>query len=173
MNIFYLHHDPKKCAQYHLNRHVVKMILETCQLLCTALWMCGLEAPMKKTHHNHPSAVWARASKANFLWLQQLGLELCYEYTFRYGKIHKCQKIIKSLKVPDSLADTRFTQPTQAMPDEYKRSNSILAYRMYYAYGKTHLHNWEQKAWKNREIPKFIRYLSQFEFCEPLAASLQ
>lgn len=156
MNIFYLHFNTKKCARYHVDRHVVKMILETCQILCSAIWMCGGEAHCKLTHKNHPSCIWARQSKHNWFWLKKLGKALCQEYTHRYGKVHKLESVIRELKVPD-LPEIEFTQPTQAMPDIYKCEDSVTAYRKYYIEGKKHLHMWKNRhAWKNRKIPKFI-----------------
>ena len=97
MNIFYLDKNPKLCAQYHVDRHVVKMILETAQLLSTAHWLTGGEGPYRATHKNHPSAIWARSNKSNYNWLCKLGLELCEEYTYRYGKIHKTQQHLEWL----------------------------------------------------------------------------
>jgi hypothetical protein len=157
MNIFYLHHDVRKCAKYHVDRHVVKMIIEYCQLLCTAIWLSGGKAPLKKTHENHPCAIWARKSSGNWLWLQELALALCAEYTFRYEKQHKLQAVLESLQVPE-IPKGEFFQPPQAMPEEYKQKDSKDAYRCYYVYGKNHLFAWKSRhAWKNRKIPKFIR----------------
>ena len=160
MNIFFLHYNPTICAKYHVDRHVVKMILETCQLLCTAIQLTkeinDPEPPYKKTHENHPSSIWSRKSKKNWSWLKELGIALCKEYTYRYNKIHKCENIIKNLNCPN-LSDDEFTEPSQAMPDEYKDKSSIIAYRLYYACGKKHLHHHKNRhAWKNRKIPKFI-----------------
>jgi hypothetical protein len=156
MNIFFLHLIPTLCAMYHVDRHVVKMILETSQLLCTAIWCTGKEAPYKKTHENHPSAIWTRASKENWRWLKRLGIALCEEYEYRYGKHHKSRAILEGIECPD-LPDLPFTQPTQAMPNEYKNEDSIIAYRNYYLYGKKHLHSWKTRhAWKNRGVPPFI-----------------
>lgn len=151
MNIFFLHLDPKQCAKLHVDKHVVKMILETAQLLCSAIWLSGKKAPYKLTHKNHPCAVWTRANKENWKWLKQLGLSLCEEYTYRYGKIHKTQTVIENLECPN-LENGSFHVPPQAMPDKYKnKTNTIRAYRCFYTFEKAHLH-----SWKNREIPKFI-----------------
>ena len=68
MNIFYLDENHETCAQYHCDKHVIKMILETAQLLCCVHWVSGVEAPYKKTHVNHPSSVWARESLTNYKW---------------------------------------------------------------------------------------------------------
>lgn len=135
------------------------MILETCQLLCS-VWHIKdpthsiYEPPYRLTHKNHPCAIWARTSRPNYVWLCTLGKELCKEYTFRYGKIHKCQSMLNELEhnVPISFGVHEWTEPPQAMPDEYKKKNSVLAYRQYYRYGKTHLH-----FWKNRNVPFFMQ----------------
>jgi hypothetical protein len=152
MNIFYLNKEPKLCAQYHVDKHVVKMILETAQLLSTTHWVLGGEGPYKQTHKNHPSAIWARSNKSNYTWLCELGMELCKEYTHRYGKTHKTQKHIEwlSTNIPN-IPDGEFTQPTLAMPEQYKSDDHVQAYRLYYIKDKSHLH-----SWKKREIPEFI-----------------
>ncbi len=171
MNIFFLHYNTKKCARYHCDKHVIKMILETAQLLCSAIWLCGGQAPYKLTHKNHPSAIWTRTSKNNWNWLYSLGIELCAEYTFRYGKIHKTESIIRSLTVPESLENIDFTPPTPAMPEEYKpdeiTNDSVVAcYRAYYLNEKTKL-----LTWKNRKIPGWV---AKKEFLySPLARSLK
>ena len=74
MNIFILDLDPQSCAEAHCDKHVVKMILETAQLLSSALWITGVEAPYRLTHKNHPCAIWTRESLDNYMWLCQLGL---------------------------------------------------------------------------------------------------
>lgn len=159
MNIFFLHLVPEICAQMHIDKHVVKMILETTQLLCSVhhLTEGNTYVPCYKlTHKNHPSAIWTRTSKANYIWLCELGIELCKEYTYRYGKIHKCQEYIYDLQknVPD-LPDLEFTQPTQAMPDMYKGDDSIEAYRTYYFFDKTHMLSWKGKI-ASRKDPEWI-----------------
>ena len=140
MNIFYLDKNPKLCAQYHVDRHVVKMILETAQLLSTAHWLTGGEGPYRATHKNHPSAIWARSNKSNYNWLCKLGLELCEEYTYRYGKVHlSIQKCLKALEVaPINMPTKLFEQPPQCMPDEYKDKCSVKAYWNYYI-GEKHV----------------------------------
>lgn len=152
MNIFFLHLDPQTCAQYHLDAHVIKMILETCQLLCSAIIHTGQQAPYKLTHYNHPSAIWTRQSKSNWLWLYNLGLELCKEYSYRYNRTHKCEPVLRSLKCPP-LDDIGFTTPPQAMPMVYQEKDDFIqAYRNYYLVGKIHLH-----AWKKRSVPHFVK----------------
>ena len=154
MNIFFLSWIPKICALYHVDKHVVKMILESCQLLCSAhhITESKYKAPYKLTHKNHPCSIWTRTSLANYNWLIEMSLELCKEYTYRYGKVHKCQAYIEELKInPPPIEDIGLTTPKLAMPDIYKDDNPVMAYRQYYFFEKKPLH-----YWKNRKTPKFI-----------------
>ncbi len=122
MNIFILDLDVKKCAQYHVDKHVVKMILETAQLLCGVHHVTDQvtdQVPYKLSHKNHPCSIWARESLSNYLYLCELGLELCNEYTYRYGKRHKSQDVIEwCLTNKPNILDKGFTEPAKAMPDE-------------------------------------------------------
>ncbi len=150
MNIFVLDLEPKKCAEYHVDRHAVKMILETSQLLCGVHWVTGGEAPYKLSHKNHPCSIWARECYDNYVWLCDLGMELCKEYTYRYGKRHKSQDIIEWCIVnkPNIPINGDITPFALAMPDECKIGNVVESYRNYYMTSKRSL-----AIWKNREIP--------------------
>ena len=152
MNIFFLDMDVKKCAEHHCDKHVVKMILETAQLLCGAHHMTDKvtdQVPYKLSHKNHPCSIWVRESLTNYLYLCELGLELCKEYTHRYGKRHKSQEVIEwcvTNKV--QICDKGLTEPPKAMPDEYKVKDVVESYRNYYIGAKSGF-----ATWKNREIP--------------------
>ena len=137
MNIFYLDRDPKLAAICLYNKHVVKMILESAQMLCTAHHVImgdDADVPYKTTHKNHPSTIWARQSAQNYAWLYHHMIALGEEYYVRYGKKHlsitKCED--KLAKLPGGILETGFTQPPQCMPDEYKDECSIQAYWNYY-----------------------------------------
>jgi hypothetical protein len=155
MNIFFLDFDTTKCAQYHCDKHVVKMILETAQLLCGAHHMSNKPTdniPYKLSHKNHPCSIWVRKSLSNYLYLCDLGLELCKEYTYRYGKRHKSQDIIEwCLYIKPLIYDLGFTTPPKAMPDEYKVNDVIESYRNYYIGAKK-----DFAKWKNRDIPEWF-----------------
>lgn len=153
MNIFVLDKDPKTCAVYHNDKHVVKMILETAQLLCGVHWVEGGEAPYKLSHKNHPSAIWTRECIENYIWLCDLGLELCNEYTYRYGKRHKSQDIIEwcLLNVPNIPEKGDITPFALAMPDECKVGDAVASYRVYYMVEKRSF-----AVWKNRETPEWF-----------------
>ena len=181
MNIFALDLDPVTAARYHVSRHVVKMIVEVSQLLSTAhrildgtseqrltktgrrstAWRLGdaRESILyKATHINHPSAIWCRETSGNYIWLQSLLVALCKEYTYRYGKIHKCETdgLVKALEqVPSNIPKGDMTPVRLAMPDEYKTSDFVESYRNYYRSGKTHLHNWSGRV-NGRDQPAWI-----------------
>ena len=139
MNIFYLDKCPDKAARLQYNKHVVKMILESAQMLCTAHHCYGnaeqkLNVPYKQAHLNHPSTVWTRRSKSTYMWLYNHMMALGDEYTKRYGKTHlsitKCKDFLAT--PPKHIQGEEFIQPPQAMPDEYKDPCSIQAYWNYY-----------------------------------------
>ena len=140
MNIFYLHHSPYLAAKVQYNKHVVKMILESAQMLCTAHHVYGnaeqkLNVPYKQVHLNHPSTIWARQCRANYRWLYLHMMALGYEYTKRYDKMHaSIVKCAKFLNIPPvHIPDGEFCEPPQAMPDQYKVPGcSITAYWNYY-----------------------------------------
>ena len=140
MNIFHLHEEPKICAEYHCDKHVVKMILETAQMLSTAYRKnCGDDDRLYKTAYpKHPMTIWVGESVENFEYALQLGKELCKQYTKRYNKIHKSSYVINSFNngllqnVEDRFPCHYFKPPPQCMPDKYKDRNYIKAYRQYY-----------------------------------------
>jgi hypothetical protein len=179
MNIFYLHNDAKLCAEFHNNKHVVKMILEYAQLMSTAHRVLdGLpdnilsekgrrktiyrlkdsreDVLYRATHINHPSAIWVRASHHNYVWLYKLWVHLMKEYTYRYGKMHASSRLLGSLYIlPYNIPENvEFTEPTPAMPEEFKVSqNSVLSYINYYVGAKQHI-----ASWKNRKTPEWYIY---------------
>ena len=156
MNIFCLDEDPVIAAQYHCDKHNCKMILEATQLLCTAFWMQGIEAPYRKTHFNHPIAIWARASKKNFDWLFDHAIALCDEYTFRYGKFHKSASILMwvnknrhELKF-DAIEQTEFAvaisqEQRCRMHPNFENLSVVHKYREYYNYDKASFCKWTKR----------------------------
>jgi hypothetical protein len=183
MNIFFLDKNPIRCAQMHVDKHCVKMILEYAQLLSTAhrvldgTQSVGLSKTGRKqtryvlpddrehtlysaTHISHPSAVWARQSDSNYMWLAELLEECCKEYTYRYGKIHKVESsdLMQTLKniFPKNIPNKPFTEPTPAMPDECKvPGNSLQSYHNYYVMNKQHLWSWKGKI-NSRNRPQWF-----------------
>jgi hypothetical protein len=178
MNIFYVDSDPEVAARNMVDRHVVKMILETAQLLSTAhrvidgeeyvgqsqsgrkakRWRLSgnVDAIMyAATHINHPSAVWVRENSANYNWLYDHLLALGREYTYRYGRTHltidKLKDILKDS--PQNIKQSNvMTKMPSCMDKQYIVSlDPITNYRNYYNYGKTDL-----LRWSNRPPPQWI-----------------
>ncbi len=134
MNIFYLDHNPTLAAQYQGDSHVVKMCLETAQIMSTVCYYYDVPAKYKPTHQKHPSVLWAVKSLSNFTWLYKHGIALCKEYYNRYDKIHASYSIIKSCyrECRYSFHNKKPTPPALAMPDKYKVKCPVKSYRMYY-----------------------------------------
>lgn len=177
MNIFYVDHDPMDAAQALVDKHVVKMILESAQLLSTAHRVLdGIEIEGKSqtgrkarrwilpdarddvmyaaTHINHPSAVWCRQSVRNYDWLVDHFYALMREYTHRYGKSHKCYGELSYMlqSPPHKLKAWDWTEMPSCMAEEYIISEDpIINYRNYYREGKKNLHKWT-----NRQPPEWI-----------------
>lgn len=148
MNIFILDTDIERCARYHCDRHVSKMILESVQILCTALDKKGFSTPYRPTHAGHPSVLWAGASYDNFAWLRLLALALNREYRYRYRR----DSDHASIAVLGALEGYRFeqcglTEFAQAMPERYKvRGDAVSAYRAFYVGEKSSFARWTRRS---------------------------
>lgn len=159
MNVFVLDLDPQKAAQYHNNRHCVKMILESCQILSTAAQInVGVQENLyKPTHKNHPCTILATKNRANYVWVLELTKALLEEYTYRFEKTHKSGRLISHLtdmapSIP--LGDLSFAQ---AMPDPYKANDPVEAYRAYYRGDKRFDKSGKRlDVWTKRQKPSFM-----------------
>ena len=158
MNIFYFDDDPYVAAQAQPDKLLVKMPLETAQMLCTAHRLVGCDdytekhKLYKKAYMNHPCTIWARKNQANYSWLYAHFLALGDEYTYRYDKVHaSLTKLADALlMLPTGLWDTstQISDIPQCMPDEYKNEDPKLAYRNY-VINEKHYAKWE----KGRDKP--------------------
>jgi hypothetical protein len=154
MNIFFLDENLTQSAKYHVDRHVVKQILEGAQIACSA-YPQGT-APYRATHINHPDCQWARESLSNFKYVISYARALASEYTFRYGKVHKTVGVLDWLEnnLPD-IPDKGWTEPPRCfgeLKSVIRESDSVVAdYREYYRLGKSHLF-----SWTGRTKPDFL-----------------
>lgn len=146
MNIFALDNDPVLSARAMCDKHVVKMPLESAQLLSTAhsvfgSWQVGMYQP---THINHPSAIWCRSTASNYLWLVQHGLALCHVFNQRYGHPHKSLTVIRQCSIlPVGIPLGDLEPFALAMPDDCKGEDPVQSYRNYYMRHKSHLCAWK------------------------------
>ena len=156
MNIFKLHENPQICAAMHCDKHVVKMILETAQMLSTAHRMSAVDneyadehSLYKAAYKNHPSTVWVRNNLKNYMWTCSLFLHLCKEYTKRYDRHHSSEELYEPFQnTPQEIlfndGGRRLAFP-QCMPDQYKvKYNPVKAYPNYYAGEKARFAKWEK-----------------------------
>ena len=148
MNIFVTDPSPYSSAQCLPDKHVVKMPLETCQMLsivCSDKWGHGygqlhrINGEPYKTDkgafRNHPCTIWANKTLTNTWWLVSHGIALCQEYTHRYGKVHSCQSAIEEAASIIPLRKPTVPKSfTRAMPDEYKHDTSIDTFTAYKNY---------------------------------------
>ena len=180
MNIFVLSRDPYIAAREMCDKHVVKMIVESAQMLSTCHRMLdGIPEKRssvsgkrmityyklddwreqhlyKAVHYKHPCNVWLRENVSNYQWLYRHFLALLAEYRLRYGKEHACEKLIDPLAaVPFNINNGELTEFAQAMPDECKGSNVVEAYRNYYTKYKNTF-----ATWKIRETPSWFMQTS-------------
>ena len=182
MNIFALSHNVEEIAMWQVDKHCIKMPLESAMMLsCAHRYLDGRETiiqsaktgrNMKKyvlpddresilygvSHLNHPSTVWTRLNSENYQWHFSLFLAMLDEYHYRYDKVHACTKLIDYLKLcPNNIhKGGDFTLPTPAMPDEcIVLGDSIQSYRNYYKMKKGHLWSWSGKV-NGRIKPEWI-----------------
>ena len=152
MNIFILDLDQQQNAKYYCDKHIVKMITESNQLLCSVYYFTDYipNNIYKLFGKNHPCAKWVRESLSNWLWLRSMTLALCKEYTYRYGKIHKGEDVCNALELPH-IKDIGLTPFVQVMPEQYRDDNIVKAYRQYYNGEKKNI-----SKWTKRDVPDWI-----------------
>ena len=162
MNIFYLDRDPVIAAQMMCDKHVVKMILESAQMLSTAHRVLDGDeyanemGLYKLAHKNHPSTIWVRSSELNYRWLWEHYVALMDEYTYRYDKTHATSRLRDALdKTPDNMPAIQLTDtwsdPPMCMPDYCKGDDTVLSYQTYYIVEKSGF-----AKWKRRDIPEWF-----------------
>lgn len=160
MNIFILDDDINNIPKLMSDQHVIKMILESCQILCTVHHLHNTaNVPYKKTHQHHPCVVWANESTYNYSYTLELAQALSDEYTFRFGKIHKSQAVINWLKDnTPNIPYSEMTQHVQCVPDDYVHRDAVKAYRDYYVKKYNDSQESVRKAMRftKRTIPTFI-----------------
>lgn len=157
MNIFILDINPKNVAKFHCDKHVVKMIVETAQMLSTTHYILNSSLKhkvYKPAYINHPCTKWVRKSKGNYIWTLELLAYLLTQYKIRYKKIHKTFEIYRYLCNYPRFKKKNMTNFVLAMPDKYKSKCVIKSYRTYYLNDKKSFAKWEKGIeapwwWKN------------------------
>ena len=159
MNIFVTDPCPIQSARNLPDKHIVKMPLETCQMLAIIYsdWYYGVGklykqdgTPYRTAHgafRNHPCTQWAAANQYNLAWLIRHGYALCDEYNQRYGKVHTCLDVIsqaerifhRSFSHINTLyhASRKVKDFTRAMPEYIKFDTTIDTIEAYKRYLNT------------------------------------
>lgn len=148
MNIFILDEDIEQCARYHCDQHVGKMILESAQILCTALNLKGFQTPYRSTHSKHPCVRWAGESYDNFLWLLDLAETLNQEFCWRYERKqdHASVAVLREIK-QHRFPSSGLTPFVQAMPERFKVPHDpVAAYRAFYCGEKARFATWTRRS---------------------------
>lgn len=164
MNLFFLHYNPQICAEYHCDKHVVKMILELVQMLFTAHTCGGAVVPYRVFNPNHPMVIWVRKSKENYTFTVKLAECLSVEYTHRYNRIHACNKHIiwlnenlpnfkevfylknVTLSTNKHLQLLGLTPVPLTIPDDVKGEDTITSYRRCYNVYKKRFAKWTKRS---------------------------
>ena len=166
MNLFFLDIDPKKCAEYHCDKHVIKMILELAQMLYTCHNILKTKLPVGLKHYRsfspkHPTCLWIRECEKNYRYASLVAFYLCEEYTLRYKRIHTCEVHIRMLmeNVPTNFQTINYNPQTVmsynekfqamgmtpvplAMFDDVKYPDTFKSYRFYYIIYKRGFAKW-------------------------------
>lgn len=167
MNLFILSLIQREVAQYMMDKHVSKILLEAVQMLCSAKRILSPDDEIneriyKLAHKNHPVTIWCRKSKANFVWTLDLVEELHNEWRFRYGhpetKFHKSYLMAlilrENMPSDDSFEEVGLTPFALAMPVEFKTEDPVESYRNYYmSESKQKIASWN----KRREKPTWYK----------------
>lgn len=150
MNIFLLDYDHFKCARYHNDRHIVKMPIESAQMLCTAQSLYGIyyNEFYRSTHLHHPCTIWTAQSIENYTWHYEHWLSLCREYSYRYHKTHKVEIKFRQIlsRPPYGMMSLGLTPFVKAMPEHLKVDDPVESYRSYYRWMKRHIAVWSRPA---------------------------
>jgi hypothetical protein len=154
MNLFILSLIHAECAEYMIDKHIHKILLEAVQMLCTAIRILQPdklhEGIYKIAHKNHPVSIWCRTSRENFIWTLDLIDALHQEWQFRHShsKIHKSYIIAQQLKKNIPLTGyptVGLTKFALAMPDQYKTNDPVQSYRNYYRGDKARMASWKRR----------------------------
>lgn len=154
MNLFYLDKNPKKCAEYHCDKHVCKMIVETAQMLSTAhhtnknVSFALINNLYKPSYIHHPMTKWIGHTRGNYEYAHELLKYLLEQYTYRYKKTHACERLLSPLRIKPRFIDSGgFYDPPQCMPEQYQITRTsedftVRAYRNYYISEKKQFAKW-------------------------------
>jgi hypothetical protein len=184
MNLFVLAKDPIEAAKLQCNAHIVKMTVESAQMLSTAHRMLDgyvekntsksgkrqvdhwihpdpfLDKVLyKAVHFKHPCTVWTMKSNNNYTWHYVHFVALCEEFTYRYGKPHSTEVKLKEVlkQLPKNIPVGYFTPQPLAMgsnPECMNPNDIVGSYRAFYQTKQERF----KMSWKKRPVPEWFQY---------------
>jgi len=148
MNIFVLDEDPMQAARMLCNKHVVKMCVESLQIMSTVMHINGMQGPYRPTHQHHPCIKWTNKSNNNGKWLSLHLQAMLNEYTNRYHREHAVEEKFKEIKHLDLFCGNYELHTTfeQCVPEIFKSNDAVKAYRRYYLIDKSRFAKWAPHA---------------------------
>ncbi len=148
MNIFVVDEDPQIAARMLCDKHVIKMILESAQMLSTVMHENNVaNPPYRSTHKHHPCTKWAGETMDNYFWLIRHFGTMCHEYTYRYNKVHKCQQYFQDfVNAGYHVTPGPLTPFALAMPEQYRCPDAVQSYRHYYRAEKARFATWRIRS---------------------------
>ena len=152
MNIFFLDRDPYKAALALCDKHVPKMLLESAQMLSTAVQANAekkFDDLYKPAYPKHPMTIWVGFNRDCFRWALENAVYINHQYEQRFNKGHKSFRVIETIynnNYIDDISNGFFKEPPQCMPDQYKLRSDLYvkAYRKYYQGAKAYFAKWEK-----------------------------
>ena len=151
MNIFHLSKSPRLSAEYMCDKHIPKMLLESAQMLSTAIRrytnLIVVEDLYKSAYQKHPMTIWVGDNRSNFMWALENAVWIDMQYSKRFNSTHKSFRIIDVIineELDRHIPKGKLTTPPQCMPDEYKHKNYVTAYRRYYKGAKSYFAKWNR-----------------------------
>ena len=160
VNFLLLDRDPKQCVKAMFDSHITKMPIESCQMLSTVWWLLEPETAKewndkdkihkKLSNHNHGTCKWVCETEANYRLMIRYALEMCEEFEYRQGcrhSVHDKIEFMNQSRSPIGFKKEGLTELYQAMPDEYKHKDPVVAYRkLYISDEKNHLAKWKKRG---------------------------
>jgi hypothetical protein len=154
VQVFATSPNPILCARVLDDKRVVKMVLESAQMLSTVRYLRGDPHPYRPTHENHPLVKWVAADPRNEHWLLRHFVALSAEYTHRYCRTHLSAEKFDVVKAIDTdLSDL------MPLPLGFCNCSGVELDDVHEAYKQCLINKWKNDKrppqWTNREAPSW------------------
>ena len=159
---------PSLSARMHCDQHLHKMILESAQMLSTAMHHLGIQSDWlyKPSYPKHPCTIWVSSSPSNALWLCELALELETIRQELDHPFHSSTDVIKfcSDTLQELFPGTGWIYASDfpfAGPAFLALNKSMPVWEKYQAFYLRKAKDWLDKgrpmSYKDRPLPEFLQ----------------